>query len=249
MNIAVCVCQVPDTASVIGYVDGAMDCSRVNEVMNPYDEYALEEAVLFRERFQGTFVTVFSVASDSAKEVLRKALAMGADSAVLVSCREEVTDPMQTAQELSRAISGFYSGVLPDLVFCGKQSTDFQSAQVPSMLAEMLGMAFVYGVTSLNCSGDLLRIEREIEGGVEYIDVMCPAVLSAEKGLNTPRHTSIRAVMEARKKPFSILPFSLHEKPFVVMTGIEPVARKKKCCIVPDEKELIRILSQACNVL
>ncbi len=248
MNIAVCVCQVPDTASVIGYVDGAIDRSRVNEVMNPYDEYALEEAVLVKERFEGSIVTVFSLVPDSAKEVLRKALTMGADRVVRVSCSEEVSDPFQTAQMLSRAISSFYPTGLPDLVFCGKQSTDFQSAQVPSMLAEILGMASVSGITSLRASGDFFRVEREVEGGIEYIDVTCPALLSAEKGLNEPRNTSIRAVMEARKKSIDILELNLHDEPYVVMTGLQPIERKKTCCIVPDEHELVRILSHECNL-
>jgi len=249
MNIAVCVCQVPDTASLIRYVDGAIDYSRVNEVMNPYDEYALEEAVRLKERFGGCVITVFSAASDAAKEVLRKALALGADRAVRVSCSAEVSDPFQTALVLSRAITDFYSPALPDLVFCGKQATDFQSAQVPSMLAEMLGMASVSGITSMNTSLDSLRINREIEGGIEYIDVTCPALLSTEKGLNQPRKTSIRGVMEARKKTVGTVQVSLHEAPYVVMNALEPLERKKTCSFVPDEDDLIRILSQKHNLL
>lgn len=248
MNIAVCVCQVPDTASVIGYIDGVIDYSRVNWVMNPYDEYALEEAVRLKERFGGSVVTVFTFSSDSSKEVLRKALSMGADKAVQVSCSDEVFDPFQTAQVMSKAITEVYRIALPDLIFCGKQSTDFQSAQVPSMLAEMLGMASVNGITSLTVSDDCLQVEREIEGGVEYIDLTCPAVLSAEKGLNTPRNTSIRGVMDARKKSLDLVSVSMNDVPFVLMTGMKPIERKKNCCIVPDEKELIRILTLERNV-
>ena len=252
MNIAVCVCAVPDTASVVGYLDGAIDYSRVNLVMNPYDEYALEEAVRLKERVEGSVVTVFSFAPDSAREVLRKALAMGADRAFRVSCSRgdlSPTEPFLTALGLSRAIAGYYAARLPDLVFCGKQSTDFQSAQVPSMLAELLGMPSVSGITSLQITGDLLRVEREIEGGIEAIKVTFPAVLSAEKGLNEPRNTSIRSVMEARKKTVDLLEVSLHEEPFVVMSGIEPLDRKKICCFVPDEHELLRVLSHECNLL
>ncbi len=253
MNIAVCVCLVPDTASVVGYLDGAVDYSRVNVVMNHYDEYALEEAVRLKERVEGSVVTVFSFAPDSAREVLRKALAIGADRAFRVSCSGggdlSPTEPFLTALGLSRAIAAFYADRLPDLVFCGKQSTDFQSAQVPSMLGELLGMASVSGITSLQITGDLLRVEREIEGGIEAIEVTFPAVLSAEKGLNEPRNTSIRAVMEARKKIVGLLEVSLHEEPFVVMSGIEPLERKKICCFVPDEHELLRVLSHECNLL
>jgi electron transfer flavoprotein beta subunit len=242
MHIAVCLCQVPDTASVVGFVDGRQELSRVHEVMNPYDEYAVEEAVRLKERFAGSVVTVFSVAPDSAKEMLRKALAMGADRAVLVSCRQEVSDPFQTALVLSRAISAFYAEVVPDLLFCGKHATDFQSAQIPLMLAELLGIASVSAVIALNASNDALQVEREIEGGVEYLDVYYPALFSVEKGLNVPRKTTIKAVMEARKKPLDILPVTIDEKPFVVMTGLKPLVRKKICQFVPDAGELIRLL-------
>ncbi|NMW21299.1 MAG: electron transfer flavoprotein subunit beta/FixA family protein [Chlorobiaceae bacterium] len=244
MNIAVCLCQVPDTASVIGFVDGAVDRSRVNEVMNPYDEYALEEAVRLKECFQQSIVTVFCVAPDSAREMLRKALALGADRAVRVSCPTELSDPFQTARVLSQAISAYYSAVLPDLVFCGKHSTDFQSGQVPPMLAQMLGMASVSGITALTVSGEGFQVEREIERGIEYIFVTSPVLLSAEKGLNTPRNTTVRAVMEARKKTVDLLTVTLHEEPLVVMKDIEPLERKKLCRILSDEKELIRLLSQ-----
>ncbi|TLU57435.1 MAG: electron transfer flavoprotein subunit beta/FixA family protein [Chlorobium sp.] len=240
MHIAVCLCQVPDTSSVIGFVDGTIDRLRVTEVMNPYDEYALEEAVRCKERHEGSQVTVFSVAPPSAKELLRKALAMGADRAVLVEA--EVWDPYQIALALSRAISSFYVDALPDLVFCGKQSTDFQNGQVPPMLAELLGIASVSAITALTFSGECLKLEREIEGGIEYLEVTCPAVLSTEKGLNVPRKTSVKAVMEARKKPIDLLPLIIDEPPYVLMSGIKAAERKKICRFVQDEKELIRIL-------
>ena len=242
MHIAVCLCQVPDTASVIGFVEGAIDLSRVNEVMNPFDEYALEEAVRLKERFEGSDVTLFCVASSSAKEMLRKALAMGGDRALLVNATE-ISDPFQTAMLLSRAITTFYAGALPDLVFCGKHSTDFQSAQVPLMLAELLGMASVSAVIKLNASTEGVQVEREIEGGIEYLDVHYPALFSVEKGLNVPRKTTIKAVMEARKKPIDLLPLTIGESPFVTITSMKPLVRKKTCRFVTEPGELIRLLS------
>lgn len=241
MHIAVSLCQVPDTASVIEFVDGKRELSRVHEGMNPYDEYALEEAVQLKERFAGSFVTVFCIAPASAKEMLRKALAMGADRAVHLCC-EELLDPFQTARLLSRAISASYPEALPDLLFCGKHSTDFQSAQVPLMLAELLGIASVSAIIKLTITDDGLQVEREIEGGVEYFDLHYPALFSVEKGLNVPRKTTIKSVMEARKKPLDLLPLTIDEKPFVVMRGLEPLVRKKTCRFVPDAGELIRTL-------
>jgi electron transfer flavoprotein beta subunit len=243
MHIAVCVCQVPDTASVIGFVDGAIDLSRVHEVINPFDEYALEEAVRIKERFEGSVVTVFTVAPASAKEMLRKTLALGADRALLVS-GATASDPFQTALLLSRAISACYGEVLPELVFCGKHSTDFQSGQVPLMLAELLGIASVSAVIALNASPERLHVEREIEGGIEYLDVHYPALFSMEKGANVPRKTSIKAVMEARKKPLDLLPMTINERPLVTMRELKPLVRKKICRFVPDARELIRLLSR-----
>ncbi|MEI6847297.1 MAG: electron transfer flavoprotein subunit beta/FixA family protein [Chlorobiaceae bacterium] len=244
MNIAVCVCQVPDTTSFIGFVDGVLDRSRVNEVMNPYDEYALEEAVRLKERFVGSVVTAFSIVSASAKDILRKALALGADRAVLVSSSIQTGEPYLTAQLLSKALITFYIGSIPDLVFCGKHSTDFKQEQVPSMLGELLGIASVTGVTTLNVSGKLLHVEREIEGGLECLDVQYPVVLSAEKGLNQPRKASIRAVMEAKKKTIELLPISIDETSFIHMSSLEPVVRTKKCHFLQDEKELVILLSK-----
>ncbi|MEI8033056.1 MAG: electron transfer flavoprotein subunit beta/FixA family protein [Chlorobiaceae bacterium] len=240
MHFAVCICQVPDTASVIGFVDGVIDRSRVNEVINPYDEYALEEALRQKELFGGSTVTVFCAGPPSAAEVLRKALAMGADRAFLVTA--EPVDPWQTAHLLCRAILAVYSSHLPDLLFCGKHSTDFQSGQVPSMLAELLGIASFSGVISIEASGEGITLEREIEGGVESAFLPYPALISAEKGLNIPRKTSIKGVMEGRKKPLETLAISIEEPPFVILSGIEPLSRKKTCCFLQDETDLVELL-------
>jgi len=245
MNIAVCLCQVPDSASVIGFADGVLDRSRINEVMNPYDEYALEEAVRIKERIEGSSVTVFCVARFSAQDMLRKALALGSDRAVLVSSASEPSDPYQTALYLSRALLEFYSGDMPDLVFCGKQATDFQHAEVPAMLGALLDIPSVSGVTALHLDGGQLSLEREIEGGVEQIELYLPAVLSAEKGLNQPRKTNIKAVMEARKKTIESMTVSVEVAPLVLMTGIVPLKREKVCRFVRDEKELVTLLGMA----
>ncbi len=242
MHIAVCLCQVPDTASVISFVEGAVDLSRVNQVMNPFDEYALEEAVRLKERFEGSKVTLFCVAPPSGREMLRKALAMGGDRALLLTVTGH-PDPFQTALILSRAIADFYGEALPDLVFCGKHSTDFQSAQVPLMLAEQLGLESVSAIIKLEASQESIQVEREVEGGVELLEVHYPALFSVEKGLNVPRKTTIKAVMEARKKTVDLLPVTISESPFVTMSSIKPLVKAKKCRFMPDARELLRLLS------
>ncbi len=241
MHIAVCLCQVPDTSSVISFVEGVIDLSRVNEMMNPYDEYALEEAVRLKEQFEGSVVTLFCIAPPSAREMLRKALAMGGDRAFLLSITEYL-DTFQTASLLSRAITACYGEALPDLVFCGKHSTDFQSAQVPLMLAERLGIESVSAIIKLEATADSIKVEREIEGGTESLDVHYPALFSVEKGINVPRKTTIKAVMAARKKPVDLLPVIISENPYVTITSIKPLVREKKCSMVQDAKELVRLL-------
>jgi electron transfer flavoprotein beta subunit len=243
MNIAVTVCFVPDTASVIEISNGELDRSRINDVINPYDEYALEEAVRCKERAGNGMVTVFSVASESSKELLRKTLAKGADRAVLVN-NAAPADPGETALILSRAIMSDFSGTLPDLIFCGKQSTDFQSAQVPPMLAEILRINSACGASALKISGDKVETEREIEGGIEYIDMKLPALLSIEKGLNTPRNTTIKAVMEARKKPIDLVSVAVDTQPFVRLGKLYAHDQKRRCIFLSGEQELVRLLSQ-----
>ncbi len=242
MHIAVCLCQVPDTASVVSFFEGAIDLSRVNGVMNPFDEYALEEAVRIKERFEGSQVTLFCIAPSSAKDMLRKALAMGGDRAFLLSATEP-SDPFQTACMLSRAITDYYGEALPDLVFCGKHSTDFQSAQVPLMLAELLGMESVSAIIKLEASHSGIHVEREIEGGIESLELHYPALFSVEKGLNVPRKTTIKAVMEARKKPVDLLPITISESAFVTITSIKPFVKERKCRFLHDPKELVLLLT------
>jgi electron transfer flavoprotein beta subunit len=247
MNIAVTVCFVPDSASVIEIADGAVDRSMLNFVLNPYDEYALEEAVRQRERAGAGVVTVFSVAPASFKEPLRKVLAKGADNAVLLPA-EGLLDTFRTASILAEAITAYYGDVMPDLIFAGKQSTDFRSAQVPVMLAEQLGIASLSGASVLTASGRGFDAARDIENGIEYCDITPPALISVEKGLNTPRNAGIKAVMEARKKPITLFDAVCPEKPMVKTACLEPLARKKQCRFLADEKELLRILAHDRNL-
>jgi len=226
IQIAVCVCLVPDTASVFGFSGGALDRSRVTEVINPYDEYALEEALQLKERLGSGEVTVFSLAPRSGSKALQKTLAMGADRVVLVE--GEGSDPWRTASILSRALTSWYSDSLPGIVLCGRQSTDFGSAEVPGMLAELLGLPSVCGVGLLEGGQDgVFRLEREIEGGREVLEVSVPVVISAEKGLNVPRKTSMRGVMEGRKKPIEIVDGPTLEEARVGLAGLRPVSNKK----------------------
>jgi electron transfer flavoprotein beta subunit len=192
--------QVPDTEAQIrvkpdgsGIVDGD-----IKFVMNPYDEYGVEEALLLKEKFGGT-VTIVCLGPERAVEAIRTGLAMGVDKAVhLDDPAFEGGDAFSTAKALAAAIKSMEY----DLIFCGKQAIDDDLAQVGSALAEMLGIPQVVVVTKVEVSEDTkkAKVNRQIIGGEEIIEVPLPAVLTAQKGLNEPRYASLPGIMKAKKK-------------------------------------------------
>ena len=200
MNIIVCMKQVPDTEAQIrvkpdgsGIVDGD-----IKFVMNPYDEYGVEEALMLKEKFGGT-VTIVCLGPERAVEAIRTGLAMGADKAVhLDDPAFEGGDAFSTAKALAAAIKGMEY----DIIFCGKQAIDDDLAQVGSALAEMLGIPQIVVVTKVEVSEDMkkAKVNRQIIGGEEIIEVPLPAVLTAQKGLNEPRYASLPGIMKAKKK-------------------------------------------------
>ena len=200
MNIIVCMKQVPDTEAQIRVKpdgSGIVD-SDIKFVMNPYDEFGVEEALLLKEKFGGT-VTIVCLGPERAVEAIRTGLAMGADKAVhLDDPAFEGGDAFSTAKALAAAIKGMEY----DLIFCGKQAIDDDLAQVGPALAEILGFPQIVVVTKVEISedGKKAKVNRQIIGGEEIIEVPLPAVLTAQKGLNEPRYASLPGIMKAKKK-------------------------------------------------
>jgi len=201
MNIIVCMKQVPDTEAQIRVKpdgSGIVD-SDIKFVMNPYDEYGVEEALLLKEKFGGGTVTIVCLGPERAIEAIRTGLAMGADKAVhLDDPAFEGGDAFSTAKALAAAIKGMEC----DLVFCGKQAIDDDLAQVGPALAEIMGIPQIVVVTKVEVSedGKKAKVNRQIIGGEEIIEVPLPAVLTAQKGLNEPRYASLPGIMKAKKK-------------------------------------------------
>ena len=200
MDIIVCMKQVPDSEAQIrvkpdgkGIVD-----NDIKFVMNPYDEFGVEEALKLKEKFGGT-VTLVCLGPARCVEAIRTGLAMGADKAVhLDDPAFEGGDAISTAKALAAAIKG-----LPhDLIFCGKQAIDDDSAAVGVALAENLGIPQVSLVVKVELSedGKSAKVNRQILGGEEILQVPLPAVLNAQKGLNEPRYASLPGIMKAKKK-------------------------------------------------
>jgi electron transfer flavoprotein beta subunit len=200
MNIIVCMKQVPDTEAQIRVKpDGSgIVESDIKFVMNPYDEYGVEEALLIKEKMGGT-VTIVCLGPARAVEAIRTGLAMGADKAVhLDDPAFDGGDAISTAKALAAAIKGMEC----DLIFCGKQAIDDDSSMVGSVLAEMLNIPQVSVVTKVEVADDgkTAKVNRQILGGEEVLEVSLPAVLSAQKGLNEPRYASLPGIMKAKKK-------------------------------------------------
>jgi electron transfer flavoprotein beta subunit len=199
MNIVVCVKQVPDTETKIRVKDGQVDHSETKYVVNPYDEYAIEEGLLIKERLGEGKITLVSAGPERAKDALKSGLAVGAEEAIhLMDEAFEGSDPYATALILAKALEKLDY----DIIFCGKQGVDEDHAQVGIILAELLGIPHVSVVTKLEISDDKksIRAHREVEGGHAVVEAPLPAVITAQKGLNEPRYASIKGIMAVKKK-------------------------------------------------
>ncbi len=203
MNVIVCVKQVPDTAAKVEMSsDGkSIDTDDLAYVLNPYDEYAVEEGLKLKEKFGGE-VTVITMGPKRADEVLRTGIAMGADKAIHVcDDRLEGSDAISTARVLSAAIKTLQY----DIVLCGKLAVDTNNGQVGQMVAEFLGIPHETFITRLEVKDGKAVIEREVEGGKEVVETTLPALFTTEKDLNKPRYPSLPGIMKAKKKEVTIL--------------------------------------------
>ncbi len=198
MNSIVCIKRVPDseTRVRIGGDGKSIDPSGVKFVMNPYDEYALEEALALRDAAGEGKVTVVSVGPDEARETLRSALAMGADEAVLLRAGGS-PDALAAAKVLAAEMADREY----DLLLFGKQAIDDDGMQVPAMVAELLGLPCATVVVELEVQDGSATARREVEGGHEVVEFDLPGVVAAQKGLNEPRYPSLKGIMAAKKKP------------------------------------------------
>lgn len=205
MKIFVFVKKVPDTESKIRIDHEANSIIEegLSFVINPYDEYAVEEALRLKEAGEAT-VTVFSVGSDDTIPILKKALAMGVDEAVLLKDEmAETYDGLRISRILVQALKTKYSDY--NLLLFGKQSVGADNSQVPSMVAELLGLPQINVVTKLDIDGNSGSARREIEGAVEKVAFSLPAVISAQKGLNEPRYETLKGIMAAKRKDIPVI--------------------------------------------
>ena len=259
MKIAVCIKQVPDSETRINLAAPAaeLDQSGFTRVLNPYDAYAVEEAIKIKESVEGVEVTAITIGPDTVKETLKKdCLAVGCDKAMIIN------DPALVGADQS-AITTVLCAALKkdeyDLVLFGNKAIDDDSGQVGIMVAEKLGMAHVSTITSLTLGDGNLTAEREIEGGKEVVEASFPAVLTCQKGLNEPRLPSLPNIMKAGMKPMETVtcadlgievPANL-----VTIKQYDPPAKRGECKMIEADdpaaaaKELARLLNEEAKVL
>jgi len=199
VNILVFVKQVPDTETRIQIQNGAVDTASVKWVANPYDEFAIEEALRIRERLGAGKVTVLSLGPDRVKEAIKYGLSLGADEGVQVKGEGvALDDPLSVATVLAAAATkaGF------DLILAGKQAVDMDHAQTGVMLAELLDVPHVSVVVGLELdpAAKTGSAKREVEGGAETVTFDLPAMITTQKGLNEPRYASLKGIMAVKKK-------------------------------------------------
>lgn len=250
MKIAVCVSHVPDTATKIkvGADQKSIDPSGVTYIVNPYDEFAIEEALKMKEKFGGdSEVIAISVGGDSSKETIRKALAMGVDKGILLK-DENTRDSLGVAKALAEEIKTLGC----ELVFCGKQSVDYDNSTVPQLTAELLNYSCITVVVSLKIEGNKVTAEREIEGGKEVVETELPVIIGAQKGLNEPRYASLKGIMAAKKKVIEEKPASSAEQLTEIVNMKKPPEKKPGRILGTDSSavpELVKLLREEAKVI
>lgn len=256
MNIIACVKQVPDTETQIRVKpDGSgIDDTGIKWVMNPYDEFGVEEGLRLKEKLGGE-MTIVSLGPARALESIRTALAMGADKGIHINDPAfDGADAYATATALAAAIKN----IPYDIIFCGQRAIDDDSGQVGAILAELLNIPQVTVVTKIDVDGNSAKIIRPIEGAQLLIETSLPAVVTAQKGLNEPRYASLPGIMKAKKKPVEVrdaasLGVTVDVKARVVKT-LPPPARAPGKIICGDDpaakaKELARLLREEAKVI
>jgi len=257
MKIFVCIKQVPDTETKIkiNSDQSGIDTAGIKWVLNPYDEYAVEEAVKLRDATPGSQVWVVSVGPKArVVESLRTALAMGSDEAIVINA--ENSDNFSTAKALAEVIKAEGGA---KVIFSGKMAIDDNSSSVSQMLAEFLQVPHATVVSKFALSGESITVERDIEGGAkEVLQLMAPAVVAANKGLNMPRYASLPGIMKAKKKVIKEIEFSSLNIPATdnkikyssfVMPADKPAVKILTGDVGKQVTELVHLLRDEAKVL
>jgi len=255
MKIAVLVKQVPDTETKIQVLDGKINEAGIKWAMNPYDEFAVEEALKLKEKLGQAEVIVFSAGPQRVVEAIRQALAMGADRGVRIDSTGLELDPFTTASVLAKAVAEEQC----QIVFAGKQAIDDDAQQVHIAVAELLKFAHAVPISKFEfIDASKVKVDCPLAGGrKEVLEVSLPAVLGCDKGLNQPRYASLPGIMKAKTKPLKELKAAdlLGDTKALTQNAnyaLPPEGRRNK--IIPGSaseaaQELVRLLREEAKVI
>jgi electron transfer flavoprotein beta subunit len=245
MKLLVCISNVPDTTTKVTFSNNntEFNASGVQFILNPYDELALARAIELTEGGKGT-VTVVNVGNPDADATIRKALAIGADDAVRIDAHP------RDAYFVAKQIAEYAKSESFDMILCGRESIDFNGAQVPAMIAEFLDIPSISIIKKLELNGNAATVEREIEGGKEIIELSTPFVISAAEGVAEPKIPNMRGIMSARTKPLAVRA-AVEIPEFVKFSSYElPAARGNVKMIAADQaQELVKALNAEAKVI
>ncbi|PLR68344.1 electron transfer flavoprotein subunit beta/FixA family protein [Bacillus sp. UMB0893] len=202
MNIYVIMKKTFDTEEKITLQNGKINEDGAEFIINPYDEYAIEEAIQIRDANSGE-VTVVTIGGEESQKELRTALAMGCDKAVLINTEDDLEDGDQYTT--SKILAEYFKDKDADLILGGNVAIDGGSGQVGPRLAELLNIPYVTTITKLEIEGNKATVVRDVEGDSEVIETTLPLLATAQQGLNEPRYPSLPGIMKAKKKPLEEL--------------------------------------------
>lgn len=246
MKILVGISKAPDTTSKIKFSDGdtKFDETGVQFIVNPYDEwYALVRGLELKEANGGT-VTTITVGGADADPIIRKALAVGADNAVRIDA-----DPAD-AYFVASQIAAYAKDNGYDLILLGKETINYNGNQVGGMLSELMDLPYVSNASKLEMNGNVATIERDIQGGIEVLEVSAPFVLSAAKGMAEQRIPNMRGIMAARTKKLEVIPATESETLTAVKSYELPAEKSEVKLIDPNNaEELIELLHTEAKVI
>lgn len=246
MKILVCIGKAPDTTAKIAFTENntLFDENGVQFIVNPYDEwYALVRGLELKEASGGS-VTIISVGRADYDPVIRKALAIGADNAVRID-----TDPTD-ALFVAKQISAYAKDKGFDMILTGKETINYNGAQVGGMIAELLDLPYISLATKLDVSGSVATIVREVQGGMETVEVEGGFVLSAAKGMAEQRIPNMRGIMAARTKPLEVVAM-VDATPQTAVHQYQLPPEKGDCKFIDAENagELIDLLHNEAKVI
>ncbi len=246
MKLLVCISQTPDTTAKISFNAEGTDfnAAGVQFIMNPYDEwYALVRACELREALGGSVVAL-NVGPAANETTVRKALAIGADEAVRINAEPK------GAAYTAKQIAAYAAAEKFDIIFFGKETIDHNGSEVGAMVAEMLDLPYVSYASKLDLIGNTATLERDIEGGVEMLEVDLPFVLSAAKGMAEQRIPNMRGIMTARSKPLhTVEPVVFEDSAKVVQFSLPPAKAGVKLVQPDNMDELVRLLHEEAKII